>query len=272
MCEKKMGNKKEKVFEPDKGFSKEMYKNGWTAKNLKYFRNLRRISKKKICDELNINMGLYSDFENCIMSPTLSEIVMLADYLHVSVDVLVGRKTGAYEYQLELSNLIFALNTQFEVVQHKLEQDDKCVFEVGNLKVAISSRELGVQDRRLPDEKIMEKVLSNAEYLDNLFQEKEKEYNILFETRQKEFDKILLRREEMFNKKLKLKEEEILKRENRLKRLEEKKGVGVIAEDIEHIDIIDFSDVADSVMNEDKLMMALKKNVGLSNVTYDDEE
>lgn len=263
-----MGRSKNKVFETDPEFYKDRdsYKKGWTVKNLKYFRTLRRLSKNKVVDELGVNMGVYNDWENCIMSPSLAEIVMLADYLHVSVDVLIGRKTGSYEYQVELSNLIFALNTQFEIVQHKLEEDDKCVFEIGNLKVAITSRELGVQDRRLPDEKIMEKVLSNAEVLDELYHKKEEEYRVVLEKREEEFGKMLERREKKFNEMLKRKEIELLKREERLKKKE--KGESVEGEIINPIDFVNFTE--EMIIN-DRLTSALKNSIGVSDINYNND-
>lgn len=257
--------KKEPVFDT-KGFDSEIYKNGWRVKNLRYFRSLRRISKRKLCDELNLNLGTYNDWEMLRVCPSLDKIVMLSDYLHVSVDVLIGRKTGSYEYQVELSNLLFALNTQFEIVQHKLEQDDKCVFEVGNLKVAISSRELGVQDRRLPDEKIMEQVLSNAEFLDDLYRKKEEEYRLVFEKREQELEEMLKRREVKFNEKLKKKEEELLKREERIKKKEQ--GIDISSDNIERVDFVDFTN---EMITSDRLMDALKKNIGLNDVSYESE-
>lgn len=260
------GVKKEKVFDTN-GFDSNLYKNGWSVKNLKYFRSIRRISKQKLCDELNLNLGVYNDWENLVVCPSLDKIVMLSDYLHVSVDVLVGRKIGNYEYQVELSNLLFALNTQFEIVQHKLEQDDKCVFEVGNLKVAISSRELGTQDRRLPDEKLVEKVLSNAEVLDELYHKKEEEYRLVFQQRQEEFEEILNRREKKFNEMLKKKENELLKREERLKKKEQGQNV-----EAEEITPINFAHFTEDMLVEDRLMMALKKSIGLDNIEYDNKE
>lgn len=129
-------------------------------KNLKYFRCLRKYTIRSVASEVGVDQRNYVKWENLRSDPDIPELIKLANALHVSIDVLVGRPVGKYEYQKEITNLIFGLNTQFELVQHELEQFDKCCFEVGNLRVGISTREKPSEDERnLPSEDEKKKLL-----------------------------------------------------------------------------------------------------------------
>lgn len=143
-------------------------------KNLKYFRCLRKYTIKSVAEEVGVRTEEYSKWENLRTDPTIPQMIALANDLHVSIDVLVGRAIGNYEYQKEVSNLIFGLNTQFELVQHELEQHDKCCFEIGNLRVSIVTRELPTEDKNLPTKEEKDRVLKEGDKESYLFEKHEK--------------------------------------------------------------------------------------------------
>lgn len=59
---------------------------------LKELRQDKHIGQKALAKILNISHGAISFWENGQREPTMSSLIVLADYFDVSIDYLVGRK------------------------------------------------------------------------------------------------------------------------------------------------------------------------------------
>lgn len=143
--------------------------------NLKYFRYLRKYSIMKFCNDIGVKKDQYAKWENLRCDPDIPTMIAIANSLHVSIDALVGRQIGKYSYQKELSNLLFGINTQFELIQHELELADQCCFEIGNLRVNIKPREICTEDRDIPSKEELKEVLKEGKKFDKKMEKLEAE-------------------------------------------------------------------------------------------------
>lgn len=53
--------------------------------------NNKQITAYKVAKETGISQGLMNEYKNGIKSPTIQNLVRIADYLDCSVDYLLGR-------------------------------------------------------------------------------------------------------------------------------------------------------------------------------------
>lgn len=60
------------------------------SKNLKIYRAKKDISQKDLADFMNVQMSTISNWENDVSGPDNEQLIKLADYFGVSVDVLLG--------------------------------------------------------------------------------------------------------------------------------------------------------------------------------------
>lgn len=67
------------------------------SERLSYLRKTHNISALTIAKELGISKAAISQFENCANYPHVNTLTSLADYFHVSIDYLTGRRHPAPE-------------------------------------------------------------------------------------------------------------------------------------------------------------------------------
>ena len=60
------------------------------GKNLERIRKTRKVSQAALGEELGLTQQMISSYEKGISSPNVEILVKIADYFHVSLDVLVG--------------------------------------------------------------------------------------------------------------------------------------------------------------------------------------
>lgn len=61
------------------------------AERLKYCRQLKKLSQKRVAADTGISPRAYQYYEAGSSEPTISVVIALADYFDVSLDYLVGR-------------------------------------------------------------------------------------------------------------------------------------------------------------------------------------
>ncbi len=59
---------------------------------IKELRKKQNISQKRLAQDLNIPISTLNGYENENYLPTANTLIKIADYLHVTIDELVGRK------------------------------------------------------------------------------------------------------------------------------------------------------------------------------------
>lgn len=59
---------------------------------LKELRLEKGVSQVKLASDICVSKGVISMWENGLREPTLSSLVVIADYFGVSIDYLVGRE------------------------------------------------------------------------------------------------------------------------------------------------------------------------------------
>lgn len=64
-------------------------KNGF-KENLKLLRLENNITQPKLATAIGVSSGLISLWENGLREPTMSNLIALAKFFHVSIDYLVG--------------------------------------------------------------------------------------------------------------------------------------------------------------------------------------
>lgn len=84
---------------------------------IKELREQKKISQKKLCDDLGYNPTTYNNYELLKNEPNIETLVKLADYYNVSIDYLVGRDTSndvGYLNEMEtyLMKMFRELNSQ----------------------------------------------------------------------------------------------------------------------------------------------------------------
>jgi len=60
------------------------------AERLKYLRKEKDLKQEELANALNFSKGIISLWENGLREPTMSNLVTIASYFHVSIDYLVG--------------------------------------------------------------------------------------------------------------------------------------------------------------------------------------
>lgn len=60
------------------------------AERLKYLRKEKDLKQEELANALNVSKGIISLWENGLREPTMSNLVTIASYFHVSIDYLVG--------------------------------------------------------------------------------------------------------------------------------------------------------------------------------------
>ena len=60
------------------------------SKNLRIFRKLKRVSQTVLAELLGVSQRTISHYENGTCQPSIEGLCILADYLEVSLDELVG--------------------------------------------------------------------------------------------------------------------------------------------------------------------------------------
>lgn len=58
---------------------------------LKELRQARHITQLKLALDLNMSQNTISRYESGEREPGIAELILIADYFHVSIDYLVGR-------------------------------------------------------------------------------------------------------------------------------------------------------------------------------------
>lgn len=59
-------------------------------KNLKLLRNKAGISQQKLADAIGVSQQSVNKYENHAVEPDIQTMILLADFFHVSVDLLIG--------------------------------------------------------------------------------------------------------------------------------------------------------------------------------------
>ena len=70
-----------------------------TQKLIRELRASERLTQTELAKRIKINRSLISQYESGDREPSLWSLLKLADYAHVSVDYLMGRK-GSHKYEL----------------------------------------------------------------------------------------------------------------------------------------------------------------------------
>ena len=60
--------------------------------NLKELRIEKGIGQVKLAQELGVSKGVISLWENGLREPTMTSLILIADYFGVTIDFLVGRE------------------------------------------------------------------------------------------------------------------------------------------------------------------------------------
>ena len=60
------------------------------AERLKYLRKEKDLKQEELANALNVSKGIISLWESGLREPTMSNLVSIASYFHVSIDYLVG--------------------------------------------------------------------------------------------------------------------------------------------------------------------------------------
>lgn len=96
--------------------------------NLRIIREKRNINQQKIAVELEISQESISKYENGNAFPSKEILIKLADYLHCSIDYLLGRTDNPIVNKEKISsedekieNLIFRYNNLSKENKNKLE-------------------------------------------------------------------------------------------------------------------------------------------------------
>ena len=58
--------------------------------NLRYLRNLNKLSQKGLADKLTVSRARYSKYEEEFCEPPLEILKKIATYYHISIDLLVS--------------------------------------------------------------------------------------------------------------------------------------------------------------------------------------
>ena len=65
------------------------------GQKLKELRTENKMSQQKVAKEINFSQSVLCDWENEKAEPTISAVIAIANYFHVSIDELLGREDYA---------------------------------------------------------------------------------------------------------------------------------------------------------------------------------
>ena len=71
---------------------KEKYMENKFKDTLKELRTEKGIGQVKLAQELGVSKGVISLWENGLREPTMTSLILIADYFGVTIDFLVGRE------------------------------------------------------------------------------------------------------------------------------------------------------------------------------------
>lgn len=94
------------------------------SKNLKYLRDLKKLSQNKLAEMANVNQTTIARWENEDISPTLDNIFDLANALNVSVADLTGKDLSG-----EFKNTFNETQVLFDKSKDILSDDDRATIE-----------------------------------------------------------------------------------------------------------------------------------------------
>ncbi len=99
---------------------------------IKELREQKKISQKKLCDDLGYNPTTYNNYELLKNEPNIETLIKLADYYNVSIDYLVGRDTSndigyLNEQETQLVKIFRELkqNSQYKVIGYAMAELEK---------------------------------------------------------------------------------------------------------------------------------------------------
>ena len=105
-------------------------------KQLKRLRQNNKLTKKELCERLNIKYSTYNNWEINICNPQVPELCMLADFYGVSVDYLIGhvantasrarekekKKCGYYSVDIRGTKLLSCLSNSVSTYHYSKPQ------------------------------------------------------------------------------------------------------------------------------------------------------
>ena len=89
------------------------------SKNLKYLRNIKKISQQQLANKLEIDRSTISKWETGDIDPTVSNVIAIANLLGVPVSDLVGLDIQQNYYEYDDLTELFMQN------KNLLTEDDK---------------------------------------------------------------------------------------------------------------------------------------------------
>ena len=81
-------------------------------------RKMKGIKQKDLADLLHVSVGTISNYETGVHIPDLDNLIILANYFHVSVDYLLG--LTKFEYPVNTLEKKFTENISFAQLYNKL--------------------------------------------------------------------------------------------------------------------------------------------------------
>lgn len=78
--------------------------------NLKYFRNLKRMTQEEVAAHLGIPTKTYQNYEREVREADSATLCALADLYEVTLDALIGRMSLDESHELVLLELFRSLN------------------------------------------------------------------------------------------------------------------------------------------------------------------
>ena len=64
------------------------------GKKLRSLRRARGLSQKELTKKLSVSLRAYKNWEEDISDPELKNLIIIADYFHITIDDLLNRDTG----------------------------------------------------------------------------------------------------------------------------------------------------------------------------------
>ena len=107
-------------------------------KNLKYLRNLRKISQQDLADKLNVDRSTISRWENEEMEATISNVIQISDILNIPLEDLTGK-----DLTLQENNNLDEFDILFSKHKDILTDDDK-----EYIKFIIEKRKREIDEQR----------------------------------------------------------------------------------------------------------------------------
>lgn len=80
------------------------------SKNLKYLREKKNIDQQKMADDLNLPQSTLSCWETGIRTPKIEQIIDIADYLNVGIDIVSKDYSNCNLNDFDELNILFDKN------------------------------------------------------------------------------------------------------------------------------------------------------------------